>query len=265
MVIGGGGAARSAIYALRTWMRVRDIYVVNRCKTEVDAVFSECAAKGFGAGLVRVDTVEDAMRLDGPGAIVACVPDFPPKTEDERRTRNIIEIMLGKGEKGAMLEMCYNPTPFTELGALAEGLGWKVILGTEAMIWQGLEQVCFHQPLSRSSRSLWQLTQVLSELGSVLDREGHQRPASENGSTSHSEGGDQGSRTELVALVFLVVDLHINWISIFKERISYYTMIFLSLRAPCRQPWVQYMAATLGNPPVFSLFIVFPPRSQTVR
>ena len=47
-----------------------------------------------------------------------------------------------KEEKGAMLEMCYNPSPFTELGALAEHEGWQVILGTEALIWQGIEQVC---------------------------------------------------------------------------------------------------------------------------
>src|SRR5690606_12986819 len=128
MVIGGGGAARSAIYALRTWMEVRDIYIVNRDSAEVDAVFAECEAKGFGKGLVRVDTVEDALRLEAPGAIVACVPDFPPKTEAEIRTRKIIDTMLSKNSKGAMLEMCYNPTPFTVLGALAEEKGWKVIL-----------------------------------------------------------------------------------------------------------------------------------------
>ncbi|PKS06876.1 hypothetical protein jhhlp_006751, partial [Lomentospora prolificans] len=120
MVIGGGGAARSAIYALRTWMEVRDIYIVNRDKAEVDAVFAECEAKGFGKGLVRIDTVEDAVKAEAPGAIVACVPDFPPKTEAEIRTRKIIEAMLGKERKGAMLEMCYNPTPFTALGGIAE-------------------------------------------------------------------------------------------------------------------------------------------------
>src|SRR5690349_16873662 len=32
MVIGGGGAARSAVYALRKWLKVRDIYLVNRDK-----------------------------------------------------------------------------------------------------------------------------------------------------------------------------------------------------------------------------------------
>jgi len=141
MVIGGGGAARSAIYALRTWMQVRDIYIVNRDKLEVDSVLSECQAKGFGRGLVRVDTVGDALKLEAPGAIVACVPDFPPQTDAEKRARDVTETFLRKGKKGVMLEMCYNPTPFTALGALAEALGWRVILGTEALVWQGLEQV----------------------------------------------------------------------------------------------------------------------------
>ena len=87
MVIGGGGAARSAVYALRRHMKVGDIYIVNRDDAEVDAVLEECRTKGFGEGLVRVNTVEEAMKLGAPGAVVACVPDFAPQTEAEKRTR----------------------------------------------------------------------------------------------------------------------------------------------------------------------------------
>ncbi|KAH8881471.1 quinate dehydrogenase [Thozetella sp. PMI_491] len=140
LVIGGGGAARSAVYALRKWLKVTDIYLVNRDKSEVDAVIAECEARGYGSGLVHVKTAEEAEALEGPGAIVACVPDFPPKTEEEKLARRITDILLSKERKGAMLEMCYNPSPYTELGALAEAKGWQVILGTEALIWQGIEQ-----------------------------------------------------------------------------------------------------------------------------
>lgn len=35
---------------------------------------------------------------------------------------------------------CYHPTPWTEIAAIAEKAGWQVILGTEAVIYQGLEQ-----------------------------------------------------------------------------------------------------------------------------
>lgn len=140
LVIGGGGAARSAIYALRKWMNVTEIYLVNRDRAEVDAMIHDCTARGFGDGLIHVASVDQAKSLHGAGAIVACVPDFEPQTEEEVLARQITEVFLDKEHKGAMLEMCYNPTPFTRLGGLAEGKGWQVILGTEALIWQGIEQ-----------------------------------------------------------------------------------------------------------------------------
>ncbi|KAG8407219.1 Quinate dehydrogenase [Metarhizium acridum] len=140
LVIGGGGAARSAIYALRKWMNVTDIYLVNRDKSEVDVMMADCSSRGYGNGLRHVASVEEAHAVDGPGAIVACVPDFDPQTHEEVVARQVTEVLLDKHHKGAMLEMCYNPSPFTRLGALAEEKGWQVILGTEALIWQGLEQ-----------------------------------------------------------------------------------------------------------------------------
>lgn len=146
LVVGGGGAARSAIYALHRWLRASTIYLVNRDAAEVDAVVAECAARGYGDRLVPLATVAQAEALaeaEAPGAVVACVPDVAPATEAERVVRRIVEVMLRKGgqRKGVMLEMCYNPSPYTALGALAESEGWQVILGTEALIWQGLEQV----------------------------------------------------------------------------------------------------------------------------
>ncbi|EPE02464.1 quinate dehydrogenase [Ophiostoma piceae UAMH 11346] len=141
LIIGGGGAARSAIYALRTWLGTTDIYLVNRDAREVQAVIDDLRLSGFGTeGIMHVSSVEQAESLAEPGAAVGCVPDFPPKTEEEHVARQITEVFLAKTDKGTILEMCYNPSPYTELGALAERAGWKVILGTEALIYQGLEQ-----------------------------------------------------------------------------------------------------------------------------
>jgi quinate dehydrogenase len=147
LVIGGGGAARSAVYALRKWMKVEEIYLINRDKSEVDAVIAECSSRGYGAGLVHVTSIQQAEMLEAPGAIVACVPDFAPRTDEEILARKMIEAMLAKSTKGAMLEMCYNPTPFTQLAAIAEAAGWQVILGTEALVWQGIEQVSIITPV----------------------------------------------------------------------------------------------------------------------
>ncbi|KAI1324678.1 quinate dehydrogenase [Xylariaceae sp. FL0255] len=140
LVIGGGAAARSAVFALWKWMRATRIYLVNRDSEEVRAVIDECTAHGYGDLLVHVQTVEQAQNLEAPGAIISCVPDFAPSTAGEKTARDVVETFLGKERKGAMLEMCYNPTPYTTLGGLAESKGWMVILGTEAMIWQGFEQ-----------------------------------------------------------------------------------------------------------------------------
>ncbi|KAI1638347.1 hypothetical protein F4809DRAFT_259487 [Biscogniauxia mediterranea] len=160
LVVGGGGAARSAVHALRRGMGAAPVYLVNRDDAEVAAVVRDCGyADGGDDGddcLVHVRTPAQARALPPPAAVVACVPDFAPATEDERRAREVLEAFLsgdggnggeGEGEegeegrrKGALLEMCYNPSPHTQIAAIARREGWQVILGTEAMIWQGLEQ-----------------------------------------------------------------------------------------------------------------------------
>ena len=140
MVIGGGGTSRAAVYALKTFLGCKEVYLVNRDKSEVDAVIAECSSVGLGSGLQYVSTLEQAEALLAPAVVVSAIPDFPPKTEDEIRTRKVIEVLLGKEEKGAILEMCYHPSPRTEIDALARERGWQVIPGSQAMIWQGFEQ-----------------------------------------------------------------------------------------------------------------------------
>ncbi|RMX83792.1 hypothetical protein D0869_05048 [Hortaea werneckii] len=105
MVIGGGGAARSAVYALVKFLGCERVYLVNRDAGEVRGVMEWCQAQGYGDGLVHVATKEEAEGLEGPGAIVACVPNFPPVTAEEREARAVVEVMLGKSHKGAILEM----------------------------------------------------------------------------------------------------------------------------------------------------------------
>lgn len=140
LVIGGGGAARSAVYALRKWMNVTTIYIVNRDKLEVNALLEDCSSRGYGDSLLHVETVSQALDLEAPGAIISCIPDLQPQTTEEIAVRNIIEGFLSMETKGHILEMCYNPTPFTKLANIAKQKGWSLILGTEALIWQGLEQ-----------------------------------------------------------------------------------------------------------------------------
>jgi quinate dehydrogenase len=113
---------------------------VNRDASEVQAVLDECTARGYGSSLVHVSTAAQAQELEGVGAIVACVPNFTPKTPEEQEARKVLEVFLSKSHKGAILEMCYHPSPYTEIAEISRLAGWQVILGTEALIYQGLEQ-----------------------------------------------------------------------------------------------------------------------------
>jgi quinate dehydrogenase len=140
LVVGGGGTCRAAVYALQTFLGCSPVYIINRDKSEVDAVIDECKARGFGEDLIHVSTVAQAQQMQAPGAVVSAVPDFPPATEGEKTAREILTVLLSKTEKGALLEMCYHPSPNTEISKLAKTLGWSVIMGTEAMIGQGFEQ-----------------------------------------------------------------------------------------------------------------------------
>ena len=125
------------------FMKASAVYVVNRDKAEVDAVISWCKDHGYGDNLIHVATAEQAQELEGVGAIVACVPDFSPVSPAEFEARKIYEIFLSKSHKGAVLEMCYHPRTWTQIAEISEKAGWKVILGTEAMIYQGFAQDSF--------------------------------------------------------------------------------------------------------------------------
>lgn len=140
MVIGGGGTSRAALFALNEFLGFDTIYIVNRCKSEVEIMMRECTASGLDTCLIHVPTEAQAKVLPGPGLVVSAIPDLPPTDEYERSVHKIVKMMLQKSDTGVLLEMCYHPSPNTAIYNSAVRAAWQVISGTEAMIWQGLEQ-----------------------------------------------------------------------------------------------------------------------------
>lgn len=153
LVIGGGGTARTAVYVMRKWLGASKIYIINRDGAEVQTIMEEDARRNPNAtGLAPLVHVSDpamAESLEKPAAIVSGIPNYPPTTPEEVKAREVVKAFLGAGRastksedtyKGVILEMCYHPTLWTEIAHLAAGAGWKVILGSEALFWQGLEQ-----------------------------------------------------------------------------------------------------------------------------
>jgi quinate dehydrogenase len=143
MIIGGGGTCRAAVYALKHFLGCETVYILNRDASEVSAVVSECLAAGFGDNIIHVTSLSQASELPKPGLVISAIPDFEPRTENEIMARNLLGYFLSQDEgeeKGAVLEMCYHPSTNTAITRLAREKGWQVVPGTEAMIWQGVEQ-----------------------------------------------------------------------------------------------------------------------------
>lgn len=140
LIVGGGGTCRAAIYALERYLGCSKIYIINRDRKEVEAVIRDTKTN---LEIRHITSTSEVEGLEGPGLVISAIPDFEPSTPSETMVRDILELFLSRqpvDERGAVLEMCYHPSPETRITKLAEGYGWKVIGGLEAMVGQGLEQ-----------------------------------------------------------------------------------------------------------------------------
>ncbi|OJI97381.1 hypothetical protein ASPVEDRAFT_36787 [Aspergillus versicolor CBS 583.65] len=162
LIVGGGGTARTAVYVLRRWLGVSKIYIVNRDAAEVAAILVEDKQRNPSpsAPLVPISTPETAATVEAPVAIVSGIPNYPPATVEEKRARETLRVLLNgqthEKDQGVILEMCYHPLPWTDIAQMASDAKWKVVLGSEALIWQGLEQA-----------KLWTGRDVVAEPGLV--------------------------------------------------------------------------------------------------
>ena len=145
--------------------------MINRLQSEVESIISACKQHGYGGNIVFIGSVAEAELAEPVGAVVGCVPDFEPREEGEVVARACVEVMLGKrgagqrkeGSKGAVLEMAYHPRLHTALGGIAARNGWQVILGTEAMLYQGLEQDRLWTGVEVERMPLREVREVLEE------------------------------------------------------------------------------------------------------
>ncbi|KAI5858679.1 shikimate [Tricharina praecox] len=140
LVVGAGGAARAAVYALFAHLNCSTIYVINRLAGEVEALRKDAAkyAATGGPDIVHLESVEQARALkpeERPYYVVGTVPDFEPKTETEVAAAEMLKYFFSTGEKGVFLEMCFNPRSTRYLKA-AKASGWPVVEGINIIGWQ---------------------------------------------------------------------------------------------------------------------------------
>jgi quinate dehydrogenase len=142
LIVGGGGTCRAAIYALEHFLGCSTIYIINRDRKEVETVIRDTHTSTASRIQIRhITSLAEAEILKGPGFVISAIPDFEPSNPSEELVRDLLRLFLSKEEgRGAVLEMCYSPSPDTRITRLARECDWKVIGGLEAMVAQGLEQ-----------------------------------------------------------------------------------------------------------------------------
>ena len=159
LIIGAGGAARAAIYALCRDLGVREIYILNRDDLEVVNlqydVARNYASTGATPKILRIKSIDQSSNSPAPTYIVGTVPDFEPRTPSEKNVRAILShIMHTNPRKGILVDMCYKPRRTRHI-ELAEKAGWQTVEG-----WR----VVGHQ-----ARSQW-LAWAGKEYGVKLDK-----------------------------------------------------------------------------------------------
>jgi quinate dehydrogenase len=133
LVIGAGGAARAAIYALSAQIGCHEIWILNRDEQEVLDLMRD-VDKHYDSQprIIHVKSIQQARALRTPVYIVGTVPDFEPVTAEEKMLKNLLRIFLDRPEKGVMLDMCYKPRRTRHL-ILGEVYKWRTIEGTRVI------------------------------------------------------------------------------------------------------------------------------------
>lgn len=132
LVIGAGGAARAAIYALVFRFHVRVIHILNRDEGEVAQLIDDCSWLMYST-VTHVKSVSQAEGLPAPSYIIGTVPDFEAVTPEEKAVRSILVSFLNRvGSQGLMLDMCYRPRMTRNL-MLAQDHGWQIAEGTNVV------------------------------------------------------------------------------------------------------------------------------------
>ncbi|USW49088.1 Putative pentafunctional AroM protein [Septoria linicola] len=144
MVVGGGGTARAAIYALKN-MGYSPIYLLGRNKQKL-AQLTASFPKDYN--VVLLSTPEEAQSIPTDSLPVVAVGTIPGDLPIDSTLQSILQAIFAQGATAGLasrgskvlLEMAYKPA-VTQLMEMAESSGgWKTVPGLEALVAQGVHQ-----------------------------------------------------------------------------------------------------------------------------
>ncbi|XP_006456034.1 hypothetical protein AGABI2DRAFT_210736 [Agaricus bisporus var. bisporus H97] len=136
LVIGGGGTARAAIYALQS-LNAETVYLWNRTKSK-----AEDLARAFPNARVQVLDRLGAWTSAPPNVIVGTVPASATTLEEGAPSATLLTADLYQYRDGpaVVVDMAYKPaqTPLLQLASVASN--WKTVRGLDVLLEQGYEQ-----------------------------------------------------------------------------------------------------------------------------
>jgi len=136
LVIGGGGTARAALYALQS-LGAETIYLWNRTKSKVQEF-----ASAFPDARIRILDQLDVFPLAPPNVIVGTIPATATTLEKGTPGATFLTADLYQYRDGpaVVVDMAYKPadTPLLRLASVASN--WKTVPGLEVLLEQGYEQ-----------------------------------------------------------------------------------------------------------------------------
>lgn len=130
VVLGAGGTARAAIYALQQ-LGLGTVYIANRSRKNLDAIIESFPS------VIPILSVEEALAL---GPISVAVSTVPGDGELDTTVAAIASAVFSRGSGAStLLEMAYKPK-ITPMMNLAKDQGWKTVEGLEPLVHQGIRQ-----------------------------------------------------------------------------------------------------------------------------
>ncbi|PVH71151.1 Shikimate dehydrogenase [Cadophora sp. DSE1049] len=138
LVIGAGGTARAAIYALQS-LAHSPIYIVSRTPSKLAAMIATFPTEFNIIPLSQVEAAEKITNV--PRVAIGTIPADKPI---EQNMREILATLLRHpdaeaGKQRTLLEMAYKPSQ-TALMQMAKDAGWVTIPGLEVLSAQGWYQ-----------------------------------------------------------------------------------------------------------------------------
>ncbi|KAF8861466.1 shikimate-5-dehydrogenase [Acephala macrosclerotiorum] len=131
LVLGAGGAARAACFALQQ-IGILDVVIVNRTRSK---------AEGMAADFpdLKFEVFESLEELSGSGrtgikVVIACVP------ADDLGEEKIPHSLFSVVPSGVLVEMAYRPPKTGMMEVAEQNPGWKIFKGTDVLEEQAYAQ-----------------------------------------------------------------------------------------------------------------------------